>query len=84
MTYIKTTTITPSDTTDASDEIRSIDAIMLPSGTTLKCQLWGDSAPTELEGLIAGKIYPLQVKFIFEDATDAATVIGFTSGRMGQ
>lgn len=82
MTYIRQTIITPEPT--ASTVIRNVDAVMILSGTTLRCQLWGDSGPVSLTGLTTGRIYPLQVKYVLSIGTAAATVIGFTLGRISQ
>jgi len=81
MTYINAIEITPSDLLDADHELH-VDAIVLDASGTLVCQLWGDSAPVSIEGLAAGRIYPLQVKYIKFTGTDASDIIGLRAGRM--
>ena len=82
MTYIKAIEITPSNTVDDSTEITQIDAIILGSGDTLECQLWGDSGFTSFAGLDTGRIYPFQVRYIKANGTASTTVIGLRAGRM--
>jgi len=81
MTYIKSIEIVPSDTLDTAHELH-VDAIILGTGGILECQLWGDSGFTSFAGLDAGRIYPLQVKYIKASGTASSLIVGLRAGRM--
>ena len=82
MSYIMATEIVPSDTVDSTTEIRHIDAIILGSGSTLECQLWGDSTFTSFTGLDTGRIYPFQVRYIKDTGTGSTLVVGLRRGTL--
>jgi len=82
MSYIMAIEIVPSDTVDSTTEIQQIDAIIIGTGSTLECQLWGDDTFTTFTGLDTGRIYPFQVRYIKATGTTSTLVVGLRRGTL--
>ncbi len=76
--YIKAQTIVP----HATDKQPAMDAILVGTGGNLNCRLSGDSADIILYGLQTGKIYPIQLDYIYVVSTTASDMTSLVAGRI--